>query len=154
MNRVAPSPSLSKIDSVEDARFADLNGSASKVSLVTLSSIKAMKPLKPINKIIIENESAPRTHLPDGSPAPAPRRCKVRCRAYPSILSCYTSCNFMVSMAIFGCFMNLIMLDVEHSVCYDNMATITMVLVATFGLNSALGCALGILTAYLYKTRQ
>mmetsp|Transcript_14285 Transcript_14285/g.17994 ORF Transcript_14285/g.17994 Transcript_14285/m.17994 type:complete len:284 (+) Transcript_14285:21-872(+) len=146
-NQVVPFGTLAKSSS---------SGSSSDdvvtVNESVLSSADALKA-KPISKIIIENENVPLTTLPNGQPAPRPYRFPLRCRVYPTALSCYTSWNSLTTMCMFGSFLNALMEDWKDPECFDNMGLYTVLLVAGLALNAILGGVMCLYTGFLWKTR-
>ena len=104
-------------------------------------------------RIIIDNENVPITHLPNGQPAPEPYSFPMRCRIYPTALSCYTSWNSLTTMCMFGSFLNALMEDWTDPECFDNMGIVTVLLVTGLAFNAILGAVLCLYTAFLHRSR-
>lgn len=124
-----------------------------------MATVPARSPLKdplqakPVDHIVIENENVPFLRRPDGRVAPDPYQTPMRCRVYPTALSCYTSWNSLSTMLMFGGFMNALMNDWQVPECYDAMGMPTVAIVFALTMNAILGGSLCLWTAYLYRSR-
>ena len=109
--------------------------------------------VKPVSKIVIENENVPQIARPDGRPVPRPFRLPMRCRIYPTILSCYTSWNCLTTMAMFGSFMGALINDFAEPQCFDKMGLYTAILLGVLCFNCMIGFLECLWTIYLVHER-
>ena len=121
-------------------------------STVSVPSTVSSK-IKPVKRIIIENENVPTETLPNGDPAPTPFRMPLRCRIYPTMLSCYTSWNCLTFLAMIASLMGGLVIDLVEPECLDKMGLITVLITMGLGFNAILGVMLCLFVGFLVHGR-
>ena len=69
------------------------------------------------------------------------------------MMSCYSSWNCLTTMAMFASFMGAVMVDLTQPECFNQMGTVTIMMIIGLLVNSVIGCVLAALTVYLVYTR-
>ena len=119
-----------------------------------LDNMPDVRSFKPVDKMVIENENLIRRTLPDGRPVPRRYRVPIRCRIYPTMLSCYSMFSMTITMCMLGSFIEAVMKDWEEPHCFDNVGIPTAILFGVLAMNSGIGVILCLFSVFLRRSNR